>query len=135
MVLALDDYRTDDAKVTSFNDYVTEQWVDRQPGCWDHHLTEGPSTTNHFEGWHHKLYNQLNKAHLNLYRIIQKLQNTQALTEVRLIQYAPGGKRRTRKLKHRTMANRLTQLKDRLQQGQIDVYHYTDAVSHLLKLG
>ncbi|VDI75107.1 Hypothetical predicted protein [Mytilus galloprovincialis] len=46
-----------------------------------------------------------------------------------------GRKRKTRKLKYRNIDNRLTQLKDRLQQGQINVYHYTNAVSHLLKLG
>ncbi|VDI05116.1 Hypothetical predicted protein [Mytilus galloprovincialis] len=82
-----------------------------------------------------KLNNQLNKAHPNLFLIIQKLRNTQAATEIRLIQYDAGGKRKTRKLKYRNIDNRLTQLKERLQKGQINVNHYTDAVSHLLKLG
>ncbi|CAG2244517.1 unnamed protein product [Mytilus edulis] len=126
---------TYDAHVTSFNDYVTEQWVDREPERWNHFSTVGPRTTNHLEGWHHKLNNQLNKDHSNLFLIIQKLQNTQAATEIRLIQYAAGGKRKTCKLKYRNIDNTLTQLKERLQQGQINIHQYTDAVSHLLKLG
>ncbi|VDI45004.1 Hypothetical predicted protein [Mytilus galloprovincialis] len=85
---ALNNYKTDDAHVTSFNDYVTEQWVDREPERWNHFSTVVPRTTNHLEGWHHKLNNQLNKDHSNLFLIIQKLQNTQAATEIRLIQYA-----------------------------------------------
>ncbi|CAG2249608.1 unnamed protein product [Mytilus edulis] len=122
-------------KLVHFNDYVTEQWVDREPERWNHFSTVGTRTTNHLEGWHHKLNNQLNKDHPNLFLIIQKLQNTQAATEIRLIQYAAGGKRKTCKLKYRNINNTMTQLKERLQQGQINVYQYTDAVSHLLKLG
>ncbi len=132
---ALDDYQTDDPKTTDFNDYVTEQWVNREPAKWNHYSTVGPTTTNHIEGWHHKLNNQLNKAHPNLFLIIQKLQNVQAATEIQLIQYAAGGKRKTRKLKYRNIDTRLGDLKERLQQGHIDVNHYTDAVSRLLKLG
>ena len=36
----------DDLK-TSFNDYVTKQWVDREPDRWNHHSTEGLRTTYH----------------------------------------------------------------------------------------
>ena len=32
---ALDEYQTEDAKVTIFNDYLTEQWVDREPDRWN----------------------------------------------------------------------------------------------------
>ncbi|XP_071150903.1 uncharacterized protein [Mytilus edulis] len=80
---ALNNYQTEDAHVTSFNDYVTEQWVEREPERWNHFSTVGPRTTNHLEGWHHKLNNQLNKAHPNLFLIMQKLRNTQAATEIR----------------------------------------------------
>ena len=101
---------------------------------WNHYSTVGPRTTNHIEGWHHKLNNQLHKAHPNLYIIIELLQKTQASNEIRLIQYAAGGKRKTRKLKYRMLDARLQQQKQRLTQGEVDVYQYTDIVSHLLKL-
>ena len=78
---------------------------------------------------------QLHKAHPNLFLIIQKLQNIQAANEITFIQYAAGGKRKTRKLKYRNIDSRLDQLKERLQQGEININHYTDVVSHLLKLG
>ncbi|VDH96256.1 Hypothetical predicted protein [Mytilus galloprovincialis] len=105
---ALNNYQTEDAHVTSINDYVTEQWVEREPERRNHFSTVGPTTTNHLEGWHHKLNNQLNKAHPNLFLIRQKLRNTQAATEIRLIQYAAGGKHKTRKLKYRNVDNKLT---------------------------
>ena len=38
----------------SFTDYVTEQWVENNRDLWNHHNTEGTSTTNHLERWHHK---------------------------------------------------------------------------------
>ena len=68
---ALDDYQTDNTKVTSFNDYVTEQWVDREPDRWNHHSTERPgTTTNHLEGWHKKKQKKLNKSYPNSPKLI-----------------------------------------------------------------
>lgn len=79
---ALSDFQTDDINITRFNDYVTEQWVETDTERWNHYTTVGPRTTNHLEGWHHKLNNQLHKAHPNLFLIIQKLQNIQAANEI-----------------------------------------------------
>ncbi|XP_021368928.1 uncharacterized protein LOC110460379 [Mizuhopecten yessoensis] len=131
---AIEDYETDDAKITKFNDYVTEQWIGMETAKWNHYSTVGPRTTNHLEGWHHKLNNQLHRAHPNLYVIIEKLKHTQAANEIRLIQYTAGGTRKTRKLKYRILDSRLQRQKQRLIQGEVDIYQYTDTVSRLLKL-
>ena len=118
-ITRFNNFQTDDINITRFNDYVTEQWVESDTERWNHYTTVGPRTTNHLERWHHKLNNQLHKAHPNLFLVIQKLQNIQAANEIRLIQYAAGGKRKTQKLKYRSIDSRLDQLKERLQQGEI----------------
>ena len=76
----------------SFTDYVTEQWVENNRDLWNHHNTEGSRTTNHLEGWHHKLKNQVKHPHPNIYNLIKLIISQQSTTEIRLIQYATGRK-------------------------------------------
>ena len=70
----------------------TEQWVENNRDLWNHHKTEGPRTTNHLEGWHHKLKNQVKHPLLNIYNLIKLNPSQQSTTEIRLIQYATGRK-------------------------------------------
>ena len=98
----------------SFTDYVTEQWVENNRDLWNHHNTEGPRTTNNLEGWHHKLKSHVQHPHPNIYNLIKLIQSQQSATEIRLIQYAAGGKRIQRKRKYVQIDNRLATLKERL---------------------
>jgi hypothetical protein len=73
---------------TSFTDYVTEFWVERNQFLWNHYQTEGPRTTNYLEGWHNKIKKKVHHAHPDIYQIIEVLENTEAVTECTIIQYA-----------------------------------------------
>ena len=119
----------------SFTDYVTEQWVENNRDLWNHHNTEGPRTTNHLEGWHHKLKSHVQHPHPNIYNLIKLIQSQQSATEIRLIQYAAGGKRIQRKRKYVQIDNRLATLKERLTNGAITPEEFADSASHLLHLG
>ena len=97
--------------------------------------SEAPRTSNHLEGWNNKIKKKVHHAHPNIYQIIEVLQNIQALvTECTIIQYAAGGARPPKRRRYRVIDTRLQLLKDRYQQGLINVVDYTDATSHLLHL-
>ncbi|KAJ8298323.1 hypothetical protein KUTeg_024854 [Tegillarca granosa] len=130
---ALEEVDSDDRSVVDFSDYVTETWVENNRQMWNHYETEGPRTTNHLEGWHHKLNNQMHRAHLNIFTIIKLLQTFQSANEIKIIQLAAGGKRRKKEKKYRDLETRLRQLKERYELDMINVMDYTDAVSHILK--
>ncbi|XP_021370385.1 uncharacterized protein LOC110461289 [Mizuhopecten yessoensis] len=132
---ALDENEDNSPEVTRFKDYVTETWVEgQQLDLWNHYDNTGPRTTNHVEGWHSKVNRMCKHAHPNIYAIVKLLQKLQAADEVRMIQLPAGGKSRPRKKKYRRLDERLTQLKDRFQNGHINVNTYADSASHLLHL-
>ena len=64
--------------------------VENNRDLWNHHNTEGPRTTNHLEGWHHKLKNQVKHPLPNIYNLIKLNPSQQSTTEIRLIHYAAG---------------------------------------------
>ena len=101
---------------------------------WNHFDTDGPRTTNHLEGWHHKLKNHVAHPHPNIFYLINLLKEQQASTEIKLIQYSAGGKRVPRKGKYVEIDNRLVNLKRRLRNNLITHVNYADAASHLLHL-
>ena len=107
---------------------MREFWVEGHRFLWNHYQTEGPRTTNYLEGWH-KIKKKVH-AHPNIYQIIALLQNTEAVTECTIIQYAAA--RPPKRRRYRVIDNRLQLLKDRYQQGLINVVDYADAASHLL---
>ncbi|XP_069142033.1 uncharacterized protein [Argopecten irradians] len=119
---------------TAFTDYVITQWIERDQPLWNHFETEGPRTTNHVEGWHNKLKKKVEHSHPNIYSIIRVFQEIQANNEITRIQHAAGGQTRPRAKRYRNIDSRLTQLKERLETGAMDVIQYIDAASHLLHL-
>ena len=80
----------DNADTNINNVSFTDQWVENNRDLWNHHNTEGSRTTNHLEGWHHKLKNQVKHPHPNIYNLIKLIISQQSTTEIRLIQYAAG---------------------------------------------
>lgn len=131
---ALEDCDIDTPQVMRFKDYVTENWVEGNRLSWNHYDNNGPRTTNHVEGWHHKINNLLYHSHPNLYTLIDIIRKEQATNEVKLIQHANGGKQRPRKRLYREIDQRLGTLKQRLTDGEIDIIRYADAASYLIKL-
>lgn len=116
------------------NDYVTESGL-KDEQFLNHFDNTGPRTNNILEGWHSKINKQLNAAHPNIYRLISLLQCIQANNEADIIQTAAGAKHRPQEVRYRRIDQRLTQLKNRLIDGDIDIMDYLDAASHLLHLG
>lgn len=132
---ALESNDDDSTPVVRFKDYVTEQWVEGDKPMWNHYDNDGPRTTNHVEGWHNKVNGLLTHPHPNVYKVMELFRKEQAVNEVRLLQYAKGGKRRPKKRLYRVIEERLGHLKQRLESGEVDVMEYADAASHLIKLG
>jgi hypothetical protein len=60
---------------------VTEYWVESHQHIWNHFDTDGPRTTNHLEGWHHKLKNHVAHPHPNIFYLINLLKEQQTSTE------------------------------------------------------
>ncbi|KAJ8311534.1 hypothetical protein KUTeg_010889 [Tegillarca granosa] len=83
-----------------------------------------------------KLSEQLNNgcSHPNIFNLRKLLKQIQAANEVTMIQYAAGGVRVTKRRKYRSIDERILQLKERLQRGDIDIIQYADAASHDLYL-
>ena len=132
----LEECEEDSQNVLKFKDYITERWVEHyELESWNHFDTEGPRTTNHVEGWHHKINNALTHPDPNIYTIVSVFQNEQALNEAKHMQYSNGGKQAPRKRVYRELDNNLTKLKEKLVNCEIDLMHYTDSVSYLVKLG
>ncbi|KAJ8322426.1 hypothetical protein KUTeg_000022 [Tegillarca granosa] len=117
---------SDDRSVVDFSDYVTETWVENNCPMWNHYETEGPRTTNHLEGWHHKLNNQMHRAHPY---IIKLLQTFQSANEIKIIQLAAGGKKRKKEKQVSGFGDKASTV----EREQINVMDYTGAVSHILK--
>ena len=106
-----------------------------QPRSMEPTQHRGTGTTNHLEGWHHKLKSYVQHPHPNIYNLIKLIQSQQSATEIRLIQYAAGGKRIQRKRKYIQIDNRLATLKERLNNGAITLEEFADSASHVLHLG
>lgn len=77
----------------------------------------------------------MNAAHPNIYRLNSLLQCIQANKEADIIQTAAGAKQRPQEVRYLRIDQRLTQLKNRFIDGDIDITDYFDAASHLLHLG
>ncbi|XP_052809369.1 uncharacterized protein LOC128237826 [Mya arenaria] len=106
-----------------------EQWVEGDQQAWNHFNNGDPSTTNHVEGWHHKINNQMKNCHPNIYILLDIIKKEQAANEAKISQHANGGKQRPRKRVYRQLEERLVRLKDQLSIGEMDTMSYVDAVS------
>ncbi|KAK3086797.1 hypothetical protein FSP39_023606, partial [Pinctada imbricata] len=129
----------DEADITDltdpFTDYVTDQWIEGDRLLWNHFGTQGPRTTNNLEGWHSKLKKMVQHAHPNIYTAIQMIKDVENANEITRIQRAAGGTTRPKCKKYLNIDRRLVTLKDRYQQGSIDLMEYADSASELLHLG
>jgi len=110
-----------------FTDYVTEQWVEGDRQQWNHFETEGPRTNNSVEGWHSKLKKMTQHAHPNIYSAIQTFKNIQNANDINRIQKADGGTIRPHTKKYANINRRLSTLKERYQNGIIDIMTYADS--------
>ena len=72
--------------------------------------------------------------HPNIYTLLNYLKEEQAFNEITLIQYHAGGVRPTTRRKYTKLNQRIQQLKDQLQNGDITVFQFADTVSYLLHL-
>lgn len=119
-----------------FADYMVETWLEGlfSRTSWNHFDTDGHRTTNHLEGWHHKLNRLTMKAHPNVFELIAVLQTEQAANEVKILQLEGGSAPVAKRRKYRNIDQRLTTLKDRFLRGDITVLKYADSASHLLAI-
>ncbi|KAK3107276.1 hypothetical protein FSP39_010924 [Pinctada imbricata] len=129
----------DDADISdvtqTFTDYVTDQWVDGDRLQWNHFGTNGPRTTNNLEGWHSKLKKMAQHSHPNIFNSIQMIKDVQNAIEINAMQRDAGGTTRPKSKKYVTIDRRLTTLRQRYQDGIIELMDYADSASELLHLG
>ena len=96
---ALENNDSDSPQVEQFKDYVTEQWVETDLTLWNHYDNHGPRTTNHIEGWHHKINNLVSRSHPNIYSLIDIIKKEQSMNEIKMLQFSNGGRQNPRKRK------------------------------------
>ncbi|XP_062591960.1 uncharacterized protein LOC134253450 [Saccostrea cucullata] len=116
----------------TFTDYVTEQWVNGDRLLWNHFGTYGPRTNNSLEGWHSKIKRMVQHDHPNILTVIKLFKYIQNANEI--LQRQVGGTIRPSAKKYATIGRRLQLLRERLQNGTIDLMTYTDSSSELLHL-
>ncbi|XP_046581618.1 uncharacterized protein LOC124289066 [Haliotis rubra] len=123
----------DDDRCRQLGDYMTNFWVegDLHMTQWNHHNSDGPRTNNHLEGWHSRLKKYVGKAHPNIFEIVSFLSREQTNTENKLVQYAAGQKRPSKKRKYRNLERRLDNICHQLEQGTLSVRQFADSASHL----
>lgn len=116
----------------TLTDYVTEQWVNGDILIWNHFGTNGPRTNSNLEAWHGKLKRMALQAHPNIYTVIKIFKDIQNGKEILQIQKQAGGiiRQPTKNIKRR-----LQTLKERYQDGIIDLMTYADSASELLHSG
>ena len=125
---------SDSPQVEQFKDYVTEQWVETDVMLWNHYDNHGTCTTNHIIwGWHHKINNMVSRSYPNIHSFIDIMKKEQPMNGIKMLKFSNGDQQKHRKRKYRLIDQRLTSLKQRLQAREIDIYHYVDTASNLIK--
>jgi hypothetical protein len=66
--------------------------------------------------------------------LIKLLKHEEAINDMKMIQYAAGGKQVPKKRKYREIDHRLTELKQRLHNQEIALDQFSDTASYLLHL-
>ena len=126
---------SDSPQVEQFKVNVIEQFVETDVTLWNHYDNHNQRTISHIEGWHHKINNIVSRSHPNFYFFIHIIKKGQSMNEIKILQFSNDGRQNPRKRKYRLIDQRLASLRDRLQAREIDIYHYADAASQLIKLG
>lgn len=129
----------DDDDAQQFMDYVTTNWVDAFTATfpmeiWNQYDNiEGHRTNNHLESWHSVMNRQLNRPHPNIFALVELLKTEQQSNEQRLRLLQAGDAAPRQRPIHIRITERLVRLRQRLINGDIDVYHYAGAVAGVLK--
>ena len=122
------------AAVELFTDYVTENWIESDKQIWNHFNTHGPRTTNNVEGWHSMLKKAVQHSHPNIFSILRTIQEVESFSCIKVVQYATGGKRPTKRRKYKNIDTRLASLKERLRDGSISAIEYADRATYCLHM-
>ena len=82
-----------DARLQNYSNYFESTWLDGyfRPQMWNNFSNPGPLTNNHLEGWQNRMKRIAQKAHPNIYEMLELLQKEQATTEVTISQLEAGG--------------------------------------------
>ena len=97
---------------------------------------EGNRTNNTLESWHSMINRQLNHPHPNIFGLTYLLKTEQQSIEQRLRLLQAEDAASPQRVKYRRITERLIRLRQRLIDGNIDVYQYVGAVAGVrIKLG
>lgn len=135
---ALNEIDNNDNLAIAFTDYITTTWVDPLIAqfpveMWSHYETlHGIRTTNHLESWHNKVRRELDRAHPNVFRVIELFKEQQEDTEHTIRLLRAGGPAPKQRPKYRVITERLVRLKQRLQDGDISAYNYSSAIGGIM---
>ena len=112
--------------------YFDETWFDGhfRPHMWNYYRHCGPRTTNHLEGWHNRMKRISQKAHPNLYKVLELFQREQAASEVIILQPEAGETCRQKGRKRVEREQKIQTLADELANGDRDIDSYISAIRH-----
>ena len=99
-------------------DYVMTTWVNQEAKfpahLWNHCQNYSHRTTNHLEGWHHRLKRLVGKPHPNLYEMIQFIKLEQDMFELKVNSLDAGNAPKRSAKKYIDLNNKIMRL----------TYHY-----------
>ena len=126
----------DNEKLERYAAYFDEMWFDGhfRPCMWNYYRHCGPRTNNHLEGWHNRMKRISQKAHPNLYKVLELFQREQAASEVIILQPEAGGTCRQKGRKRIEREQKIQTLADELTNGDRDIDSYVSADTVLFPL-
>lgn len=98
---------------------------------WNHFDNTQERTTNNVEAWHSKMNRKAKQHHLNIFSLIMLLKQEQNENEP-MLDVGHNYGRRTKK--YVRINEKLSNLKQRLINGEMSLLNYMDAVSYLIHL-
>lgn len=120
------------AKLAGLLQYFEEQWMQRvDPALWNVYGAE-KRTNNDLEGWHNRFNKLCEKLHPNIYQFVEALIKEQQITKTTLAQIAAGARVVRKNRVYEDINKRIFALKERYDNGDIDVHQYLRGISYNL---
>ena len=118
------------AKIKEFIQYFRNFWLNNIQ-IWNHYDSAAPRTTNSVEGWHSKLNKKFNKAHPNVYSLMEILKKEVNEVNIKIMSWAAGHSIKKPALKYRKVNEMLRNLTELYKNGSVTALELVKGACYL----